>query len=496
MNHQILGFGAYINPACETLIDMMNTRNKFELSCNTFATVAKTGKAMDSKSSAFVLAGKKCAVFYLEGFLNKQALERVLGAFENTDEDVWKDVKSASQFVNQNLFFAECVSVSFEDAVLRLLSGFLILLFEGYEEEFLAVEARITPQRSIQEPTKGKTLRGPHEGYCENIVTNLALLRRRIKTPDLMVKEFTVGTLTQTRIGLCYLEGVADEKIVRDAEEKIKKINLKAFSMGEETLTERLFYRKGPSLFNPLPRARFTERPDTCAAELCEGKLVILIDTTPNAIILPMTFFDYFEECDNYYFPPMTATYLKIVRFFSLFCGIYLVPIWLCIIKSNAKIPESFSFLLVTDPYAVPIFLQLLLIEVAIDALKLASLNTPEPLANSLSVVGGLLLGEFAVRSGWFVPQTILYSAIATILNFIPNNYELGYSLKFFRILLLIFSQLFGALGLLIGSSLIVFALANMKDASGKGYLYPLFPFHKKGFVKIFVKTLKGKESA
>ncbi len=450
---------------------------------------------MDAKSGQFCIAGKRCTYFYLEGFLNKQALERVMSGAHRIDCTAWDRVQSAKEFVDSNLFFSESITNDFESAVNMVLAGFLVLLFEGFESEFLAIEARITPQRSIQEPTKGKTLRGPHEGYCENIVTNLALLRRRLKTEHLIVKEIIVGSLTQTRIALCYIEGIADEKNIQDTEEKLKGLTLNAASMGEETITEKLFYHKGFSLINPLPRARFSERPDTCAAELCEGKIVLLIDTTPAAIILPMTLFDFFEECDNYYFPPMTATYLRIIRFFSFFCGIYLVPVWLLVVNLQANIPESFAFLLVSDPYSVPIFLQLILIEIAIDALKLASLNTPEPLANSLSVVGGLLLGEFAVRSGWFVPQSILYSAIATILNFIPNNYELGYSLKFWRIMLLILVQIFGVFGLLIGTLIILVTAGSLKDASGRGYLYPLLPFNRHGLAKIFLKTLSGKES-
>lgn len=474
---------------------MDNQNTLFHETCLKIEKSLKIGENMDAKCGMLIIAGKICRYYYLEGFMNKQALERIVHGINKNKIIDWSKIPTSHDFVSRHMFFSECVKVNFEDAINRVLSGFLLLIFEGYENELLIAEARVTPQRGIQEPTKGKTLRGPHEGFCENIVTNLALLRRRIKTTKLTVKEFTLGELTQTRLSVCYIDSVADKRNIDDVTNSINQVRIKAASMGEETLIENLFYKKKRSFLNPLPRARFTERPDTCAAELLEGKIVILIDTTPNAIILPMTLFEFFEECDNYYFPPVTASYLRIVRFFSFLSGIYLLPVWLLVLTQADYLPETLSFLTIHDSYSVPIFLQFLFIEIAIDALKLASLNTPDPLANSLSVVGGLLLGDFAVKSGWFVPQTILYSAIVTILNFIPNNYELGYAFKFWRISLLLLVQTMDFYGLIIGTIYIFISLFKMRDAAGRCYLYPFIPFDKQGIIKIFVRTISGKES-
>ncbi len=473
---------------------MMKTEKRIDQICERFKQELHVGISLDTKWGSFVLGGHICYYFYIEGFLNKQALERVMTVAPTLQESAWESSGCALEFVQKHLHFSECVNVNFTDAINRILAGFLVLVFEGFEDEFLSVELRTTPQRSIQEPSKGKTLRGPHEGFCENIVTNLALLRRRIKTTKLITREFVVGKYTQTRIALCYLEGIADESHVKNITEKLGNLNCNAICMGEESITERLFYRKNASLFNPLPRVRFSERPDTCSAELLEGKIVLLVDTTPNAIILPINLFDFFEECDNYYFPPATATYLKTIRFLGILAAVFLIPIWLLVLNQSSYVPDSLAFILVQDPYAVPIFLQLILIEIAIDSLKLASLNTPEPLANSLSVVGGLLLGDFAVKSGWFVPQTILYSAIATILNFIPNNYELGYSLKFWRIGLIVLVQLFGIWGLLGGTLSVILFLAAMRNSANDSYLSPVFPLRIRALAKIFIQTLRGKE--
>ncbi len=472
----------------------MEQTSKFDESVSKFAAVIRVGKNMDAKEGEILLCERRCHFFYLEGFLNKQALERVFSAACISAPNKTQPPNSALDFVKSHLPFAECTNISNDEAVLRLLSGFLILLIEGFEKEFLCIEVRNTPQRGIEEPSKGKTLRGPHEGFCENIVTNLALLRRRIKSTQFCAKEIVVGEQTQTRVALCYLDGVADEKIVQSLEKKLRAIQTPSVSLGEETVVEQLFYKEKRYFLNPLPRARLSERPDTCCAELMEGKIVLLIDTTPNAILLPISLFDYLEECDDYYFPPLTATYLRLVRLLGFLVSVFLVPIWLLAVNLTIELPESFSFVHVTVPYSVPIYLQLLLIELSIDSLKLASLNTPDPLTNSLSVVGGLLLGDFAVKSGWFIPQTILYSAIVTILNFLPNNYELGYSLKFARILLIVAVQLFGLYGLLGGTLLLLFFTAMMKDAAGQGYLYPFFPLSFDGIRKLLFRSIRGKE--
>ena len=200
--YQILNFWRITKTDLEKIIDMVKNQDFFENVCKKFAEKLRVGTSMDSKRGVFVVAGKKCAYFYLEGFLNKQALERVMTQANGLEHAIWDDIKSAKEFVDGKLYFAESIQNDFDSAVKMVLSGFLVLLFEGFESEFLAIEARITPQRSIQEPSKGKTLRGPHEGYCENIVTNLALLRRRIKTERLIIKDIVIGDIADMTLPL------------------------------------------------------------------------------------------------------------------------------------------------------------------------------------------------------------------------------------------------------------------------------------------------------
>ena len=175
-------------------------------------------------------------------------------------------------------------------------------------------------------------------------------------------------------------------------------------------------------------------------------------------------------------------------------CSIFLIPIWLLIVQNEGILPDPFRFILAEGDYAVPLFLQFIIIELCLDGLKMASLNTPSTLSNSFSVIGGLLLGEFAVKSGWFVPQTILYSAFTGIANYVPTNYELGYSFKFVRMSLILAVEFFGIWGMLFGCLTWLAVLISTRSVAGKSYLYPFFPWDLKGIAKLFFRFPKGKE--
>ncbi len=264
--------------------------------------------------------------------------------------------------------------------------------------------------------------------------------------------------------------------------------------MTQEVLAEKLFSETAAKRLNPYPKVRYIERPDTACAMLLEGKILIMCDTTPAAICVPVSIYDFFEETDDFYFPVLTGSYLKIIRILIFIASIIAIPIWMLFIKYSEYLPSEWSFILIDEEYSVPIVLQFLIIEFALDGLRLASLNTPSQLSNSIGIVGGLLLGDFAVKSGWFLSQTILYSSFTAIANFIPTNFELGYCFKFQRILLIILSHFFGIYGFSAGVLFNIIILCMNKSVGNKSYLYPIIPFDKKALFKIFFRQSQGRE--
>ena len=322
-------------------------------------------------------------------------------------------------------------------------------------------------------------MRGPRDGFCESILANSSLVRRRIKSPDLAFEMFDVGSFTKTKVMLSYMKGKADEKLIEYLRDKLQNANIKSLTLTQQTLTEELFGTTKLRRLNPFPKVRFIERPDTAASMLLEGKVMILCDTTPTAIFVPITIYDFIEETDDYYFPTVTGTYLRSIRVIITIISIFLSPLWLLLTKDIINLPQSLEFITKTPESTVPFWIQLLLLEFTVDALKIASLTTPNTIANSLGVVSGLLLGDFAVDAGWFVPQTILYSSICAIANYIPTNYEIGYCFKFWRMSMIVFIELFGTWGLLANVFIFVFILFLNKTVDQKNYLYPFSPINK-----------------
>ena len=273
---------------------------------------------------------------------------------------------------------------------------------------------------------------------------------------------------------LCYMAGRADAHLVEGLRERIHELKVDALPMNQESLAEVLYKGKW---INPFPKFKYTERPDAAAASLLDGKVLILIDNAPSAMILPATLLDIMEEADDYYFPPITGSYLRISRLIIGILTLFLTPLWLLLLEHPQWIPAGMEFIQVEGTIHIPVIWQLLFLEFAIDGLKLAAINTPNTLSTPLSVIAGIVVGEFAVQSGWFNSEAMLYMAFVAIANYTQSNFELGYALKFMRLMLLVLTEIFALPGFIIGVLAVIFFIASNKTVSGNSYLYPLFPF-------------------
>ena len=206
-----------------------------------------------------------------------------------------------------------------------------------------------------------------------------------------------------------------DKKLIEKIRKRIQTVEVDALSMNQESLAECIFPGKW---FNPFPKFKFSERPDTSAASILEGNIVILVDNSPSAMILPSSVFDIIEEADDYYFPPVTGTYLRLSRMLISLLSMLLTPTWLMLMQNTELIPHWLRFIRLSDPCNIPLIWQLLILEFAIDGLRLAAVNTPNMLTTPLSVIAGIVLGEYAVESGWFNSETMLYMAFVTTVSY------------------------------------------------------------------------------
>ncbi len=418
------------------------------------------------------VGGKEACMYLVDGFCKDDMAQKLLQYFmDMKPEDMPNDMHGLSKR------FTPYVEVDIEaqcdTLVHSLLSGMFFLLVDGYDKA-LVLDTRTYPARGVEEPEKDKVLRGSKDGFVETVVSNTALIRRRIRSADLHMEMMSAGNSSHTDIVLCYMKGRVDNDFLQEIKRKIQDIQVDALSMNQESLSECLYQRKW---YNPFPKFKYTERPDAAAAQVLEGNIVILVDNSPSAMILPTTIFDVVEEADDYYFPPVTGTYLRMTRFLISLLTYLLTPTFLLLVSNSKWIPESFAFIMLKEEPNIPVIWQFLILELAIDGLKLAAINTPNMLSTPLSVMAALVLGEFSVKSGWFSSEVMLYMAFVAIANYTQANYELGYALKFLRILDLLLTQWFGLWGYLAGILIAVLAIGCNKTVSHHSYIYPLIPF-------------------
>ncbi|WP_373601237.1 spore germination protein [Paraclostridium bifermentans] len=421
-----------------------------------------------------IVGDKSCYLFFIDGFIKDEVMERILsGFFQITSED-FKSIHELKDFIHKYIPYIEVAKENKLDNIAKeVLSGPMAILIDGFDEAII-LDVRTYPVRGIGEPEKEKALKGAKDGFVETIVFNTALVRRRVKDPNLIFEMFTVGERSKTDVVIGYIDGLADKKTLQKLKKHIDEIKVKSLVMSEQSIVEALLQSRW---YNPFPKARYTERPDVAAAHILEGKILLIIDNSPNAIILPTTIFDFLQDVDDFYQPVIIGNYLRLIRNFTLLATLILTPLYTLAVEYAYALPPWLAFIIPKDPYDVPIFLQFLILEFSIDALQLASLNTPGSLGMSLSVVGALILGDFAVQTGWFIPHTILYMAIVALGSFSQPSVDLGYSIKIIRILLLVLTALFDVWGFVAGLIIMLILLATNKTITGKSYLYPLIPF-------------------
>ena len=443
------------------------------------------GRSCDIVNRNYRIGGKKARLWVVDGFGLDGTLER-MGAFwlSLRPENVM-GLADMQDFADRFITFAETnVTEDAEDIVTSVLLGKTLLIVEGLPGAAL-IDAKEYPARSVGEPADGKVLRGSHDGFVEAVVPNLALLRRRIRDPHLTMEAMKVGSRSKNDLVICYLDDRVDQVLLQQVRSKLRSITAKSLSMGQESVAESI---RPKQWYNPFPKVRYTERPDCAAASIMEGKIVLIVDNSPSVMLLPTTFFDFAQETNDFYFPPLIGTYLRILRIVVFLISLFITPIWYLMVSEPGRLPSWLEFLSSPEPAALELIWQLLAVEFLIDVLKLASLNTPDALSSSFSMLGALILGDFAVRAGWLGPGVLVYMAFVSVAGFAQPSYELGYAFKLMRMTLLILTALFDIWGFLFGVAAVFLLLVTTKPIVGKGYLYPLVPFNAKALKRLLIR--------
>lgn len=443
------------------------------------------GQSFDLIERRIRFGERDAAFFFVDGFCKEEVTQKILQYLLGLKRADLHRLRTGEDFLTVLPYNEAVAADDYAFAERQVLSGQFLLLVDGIVGGVL-IDVRQYPTRGIVEPDKDRSLRGSRDSFCETLTFNTALLRRRIRDPRLRCEYTSIGKTSGVDLSLCYIEGKADKKQLNCLRKRLRAVKVEGVSMTCEALCEILV---PASFFNPLPRVKYTERPDYAAACVLEGRIALVLDNCPSVMLFAVNFADFFREADDYYFPPLTATYVRITRLVVTLFTVFLTPSVLLLNLRPEWIPPWLDFLHPAGEVRMPLIAQFLILEFVIDGLKLASVNTPTTMSNSLGIIGGLLLSDFAVEAGWFVPDTIVYISFVAIATYAQPSLEMGYFLKFARMALLFLVQFFSIWGLIGGTVGILLLFVFTKTLGGNPYFSPVIPFHGKNFLGLFART-------
>jgi stage V sporulation protein AF len=379
-------------------------------------------------------------------------------------------------YLNTNVAFVQVQSVTKMDDVVRfILSGPMITFIDGFNEALL-IDTRIYPMRSIMEPEINRLIRGPRDGFVETMLMNTALIRRRLREPSLRVELMQVGTRSKTDVSLIYLSDVANTDIVNAIRERLASIKTDTIAMAEQAITELI----GNVKWNPYPPVRYTERPDVAATALLEGHVVIVVDTTPEVIIAPITFFQLLQHPEEYHLFPLVGTYQRWLLLLCALITIILPGLFLMINFHPELLPKELTFFKAHRHDPLPLWAELIVAEFALNILKLAVMNTPITLAAMVSIMAAVISGQFVSQIHLLQPEVLVYMSFVMVAQFSLAS-DLASANQLSRLFILICTQLGFKFGLqkwgFIAALVIWLVFLTTRKSFGIPYLWPLIPF-------------------
>ncbi len=379
--------------------------------------------------------------------------------------------------------------VTFNELKDFLLNGFTIIYIN--DKEILAIETKLNLTRGITETNYEKSLVGPKDAFIENYNTNIGLIRRRIKTTNLIIKSYTLGTYTKTKIGLLFLNNLCQKELIYDISKQLKNIDSKGII---DTNYLKKYLNNSKSLF---PTLKITERPDLASLSLLQGKAVIIVDNSPDVLILPSFFIDYFHTSDDYYQKRWNTNFIRIIRLIAFIIAILLPSFYIALITHNPdNMPISLllSFQKQRSLVPFPAFIEAIIMIITFEILRESDIRIPSTMGTAISILGGLVLGEAVVSAGIVSPIMIIVIALSTISSMLMQSIELINSIRFYRIINIFLASILGYYGIFLGIVLILTDLCNTKSID-QDYLYPFAPINfekqKDGFLRIKKKENK-----
>jgi hypothetical protein len=427
----------------------------------------------------------KAAVIYNNGMVNKDMINRdVLNPLMlQLSEEL--DVNNHIMEYISMKYIAMCgttVKNDMEEAIKGIKSGKAVLLIDGVSSLIL-IDASQGTYRGISEPVNETAIRGSREGFIEDINTNIGILRRRIKSKHLAVERFVIGRHTQSELALVYLEDVVDDDLLEEVRKRINAIDIDG-AVGSGAIEQLI--EKHP--YSPFPQTYGTERADKVQANLMEGRIAILLDNVPFVITAPAIFQEFFQAVEDYDERSIISSVTRFLRMMSIFIVVCLPAVYLTFVKYNSEllpINSIVPLILSRKGIILPPFLEILAMEVVVEVLREGGLRLPSKVGQVLSVVGGIIIGDAAIRARFVSPTTLLIVGITVVSTFVIPNYDMAIAIRMLRFPMLILCDMMGMFGIALGWYLIIVHLNSLES-----FGVPYFSINKPSdFKDMFIRA-------
>lgn len=453
----------------------------------------RLGKNSDVLFREFKLkkSNLSCLLIFLNGLSNSKTIDKdilpvLLEPFDSDDLELFKLTEKMEFIKNYLLPISDIKDTkSIEDVTSKILTGKAALLIDGCENALL-LGIKEEKTRSIEEPPSESVVRGPRLGFTESLSLNIAILRNSAENKDLTILEFPVGNRAKKSLVIAYLNEIVNPRLVEEVKRRINKIDIDyvADSGYIEQLVEDNF-------LSPFPQVQSTERPDRVMGALMEGRVAILLDGSPFALIAPVTFSMLLQSPDDYYERWIPGTLVRNLRFFAAIISLLGPSLYISFISFHpGLIPTKLAMSIAGSREGVPFpaFIEALMMEISIEILREAGLRLPKPIGQAIGIVGGLIIGEAAVRAGIVSSIMIIVVALTAISSFAIPQYNAGIALRYLRFISMIFAATLGLYGVTLFFLLLCSHLVRL-ESFGVPYTSPAVPLRIKDMKDFIIRA-------
>lgn len=424
------------------------------------------------------------ALIYINGLANNDIIDRdILNPLMLHMKEDLMGIKNREEYIYKKYIAVSntIVESDINKVVDSIKRGKTVLLIEG-SVKYIVIDTTGGTYRGISEPVNDPSLRGPREGFVENLETNISILRRKIKDKNLATDKFTLGRRSQTDLVIMYLDDVVDKDFLQKIKDRISIIDVD--SIPTNTIVEQ-FIEEHP--YSLLPQTNGSERPDVIQAALMEGKIAFLLAGTPYVITYPSIFIEFFQTIEDYYGRSIQSYFTRTLRFMAVFLVMFLPSIYITFIKFNTElIPIEYIKSLIQDRKGTALtpFMSMIAIQLTIELLREGGLRMPSKIGQTLSVVGGIIIGDAAIKAKFVSSSVLLIAGIATVSSFAISNYQMSIAIRFLSYPMLVLANWLGALGIVIECFFVLAYLCSLEN-----FGVPYFSFHRKDLKDIFIRS-------